>query len=451
MFGVAFGFGQEAPVDLFQAIEKARIDIETQLSPEGRGTGIVVLNFQDMSSASANTVLSDHVVNNLAGSFTLSKFFRVINRSDLQTVEQEALYQNGGAVSDNQAVFIGNQLGAQYVITGTLQPLAGRYQFSIRAIHVETAQQEAFSMTYVSASDPDIHELTGRAAEERARQEAEAALRTAEAEAQRRAEAEEAARIKAEAEAQRQAREQARAEEAARKKAEAEAQRRAREQARAARPNRFIFGVGGGASFMFSYQALETGLLSDSKTLFPDTNAEYTNTHKIPYVGQFSLGLNKVKGDSGGVRLNGMFSFGEGMTIEIKDTATGTSSGTYTFSYNVFDLGLRFATAPILDEQFFIFTLFVTPYISIPLSDKFESSGSTLKDAKINMLFGPVSNFGALAGFSLGFKAGPGFITADTHFKYDIKDVEIKIANGDPQRLFHRMGIQATLGYEFWF
>ena len=350
------------------------------------------------------------MVNNLAGSFTLSRFFSVINRSDLVTLEQEVRYQNGGAVSDSEAALIGHQLGARYVITGTLQPLAGRYQFSIRAINVETAQQAAFSMVYVRESDPDIQEFTGKAAEERARKEAEAARRTAEAEARR------------------------------------QVQMQQREQARAARTNRFVLGVGGGASFMFSYQAADTGLLSDSKTVFPDT-AEYENTQKIPIVGQFSLGLNKVRNGSSGIRLNGMFSFEEGMTVEAKD-AVGNSLGKFSFSYNVFDLGLRLSTAPILDEQSLIFTLFVTPYISIPLSDKLESSER--KDAKISMLFGPVSNFGALAGFSLGFKAGPGFITVDTHFKYDVKDVEFKIGNDDPQRLYHRMGIQATLGYEFW-
>ena len=413
MFGAAFVFGQrQAQVGLSQAIEQARIDIETQLSQEEPGTGIVVLNFQDMSSASANTALSDYVVNNLAGSFTLSRFFSVINRSDLVTLEQEVRYQNGGAVSDSQAALIGHQLGARYVITGTLQPLAGRYQFSIRAINVETAQQAAFSMINVRESDPDIQEFTGKAAEERARKEAEAARKTAEAEARRQVQAQQ------------------------------------REQARAARTNRFVLGVGGGASFMFSYQATSTGLLSDSKTRFPDTaGLEYKNTPEIPIVGQFSLGLNKVRNGSSGIRLNGMFSFGEGMTVETKD-ASGASLGKISFSYDVFDLGLRLSTAPILDEQSLIFTLFVTPYISIPLSDKLESS--SLKDAKISMLFGPISNFGALAGFSLGFKAGPGFITVDTHFKYDIKDVEFRIGNNDPQRLYHRMGIQATLGYEFW-
>jgi TolB-like protein len=415
MFGAVFVFGQrQAQVGLSQAIEQARIDIETQLSQEEPGTGIVVLNFQDMSSANANTALSDYVVNNLAGSFTLSRFFSVINRSDLVTLEQEVRYQNGGAVSDSQAALIGHQLGARYAITGTLQPLAGRYQFSIRAINVETAQQAAFSMINVRESDPDIQEFTGKAAEERARKEAEATRKTAEAEARRQVQAQQ------------------------------------REQARAARTNRFVLGVGGGASFMFSYQATSTGLLSDSKTRFPDTaGSEYKNTPEIPIVGQFSLGLNKVRNGSSGIRLNGMFSFGEGMTVETKD-ASGASLEKISFSYDVFDLGLRLSTVPILDEQSLIFTLFVTPYISIPLSDKLESSAPSLKDAKISMLFGPISNFGALAGFSLGFKAGPGFITVDTHFKYDIKDVEFRIGNNDPQRLYHRMGIQATLGYEFW-
>jgi TolB-like protein len=421
MFGAAFVFGQrQAQVGLSQAIEQARIDIETQLNQEEPGTGIVVLNFQDMSSASANTSLSDYVVNNLAGSFTLSRFFSVINRSDLATLQQEVRYQNGGAVSDSEAASIGHQLGARYVITGTLQPLAGRFQFSIRAINVETAQQAAFSVIDIRESDPDIQEFTGKAAEERARREAEAEARRAET-----------ARKTAEAEARRQA----------------QAQQQA--QARAARPNRFVLGVGGGASFMFSYQAPDTGLLSDSKTLFPDKTAEYENTQNISFAGQFSLGLNKVKNDSSGIRLNGMFSFGEGMTVNVKNAA-GASLATYTFSYDVFDLGLRFSIAPILDEQSLIFTLFATPYISIPLSDKLEFSEPNLKDAKIVKLFGPVSNFGALAGFSLGFRAGPGFITVDTHFKYDIKDVEFRVGNSAPLRLYHRMGIQATLGYEFW-
>jgi TolB-like protein len=412
VFGAAFVFGQRQ-AGLSQAIEQARIEIETQLSQEEPGTGIVVLNFQDMSNSSANTALSDHVVNNLAGSFTLSRFFRVINRSDLGTLEQEVRYQNGGAVSDSQAALIGHQLGARYVITGTLQPLAGRYQFSVRVINVETAQQAAFFMIDIRETDPDIQEFTGKATAERARQEVEAAQRASEAEARRQQAAQ-----------------------------QQEQDRLARERAREARANRFVLGVGAGASVMFSYQALKDGFLSDNKTLFQGTAEDYENTSNIAFTGQFSFGINKVKNGSGGIRLAGMFSFGEGMTI--KDKA---KSQEYTFSYNVFDLGIRFGIAPIVDERSIIFTLFITPYISIPLDKELVSSD--LKNAKINMLFGPVSNVGALAGFSLGFKAGPGFITVDTSFKYDIKDVEYKIGN-DVWRLYHRMGLQATLGYEFW-
>jgi TolB-like protein len=421
IFGTAFAFGQRQ-VGLSMAIDRARGEIESQLSQEEPGTGIVVLNFQDMSSTRANTTLSDYVVNNLAGNFTLSRFFRVINRSDLATLEQEVRYQNGGAVSDSQAALIGHQLGARYVITGTLQPLAGRYQFSIRAINVETAQQAAFFVIDVSESDPDIQEFTGKAAEERARQAEEAERREAE-------------RAKKTAEAEERKREQV----------------RQREAARAARDNRFVLGLGAGASFMFSFQAEESGLLSEHKTVFPAVDGvEYENTPAVSFAGQFSLGLNKVKKGSGGIRLNGMFSLGEGMTVKAKNAA-GKNLQTYTFSYNVFDLGLRFSVAPILDERSLIVTLFATPYISIPLGNKLAFSEPAVEDAKIQMLFGPVSNFGALVGFSLGFKVGPGFITVDTHFKYDIKDVEIKIGNStDPLRLYHRMGLQATLGYEFW-
>jgi TolB-like protein len=424
VFGVAFVFGQRQ-AGLSQAIEQARINIEAQLNQEEPGTGIVVLNFQDMSNSNPNTALSDYVVNNLAGSFTLSRFFRVINRSDLGTLEQELRYQNGGAVSDSQAVRIGHQLGARYVITGSLQPLAGRYQFSIRVINVETAQQAAFFMIDVRETDPDIQEFTGAAAVARAQREAQAARQEAQA-AQR--EAQQAA----EAEAQRQQAAQ-----------QQERKRLAREQAREARTNRFVLGAGAGASVMFSYPAGENGLLSENKSLFSEAN-EYENTPKIALAGQFSLGINKVKKGSGGIRLAGMFSVGEGMTIE-------TASQKYTFSYDVFDLGIRFGIAPIVDERSIIFTLFITPYISIPLDKGLGfSEPASHKDAKINMLFDPVSNFGALAGFSLGFKAGPGFITVDTSFKYDIKDVEFKIGADAPQRLYHRMGLTATLGYEFW-
>jgi TolB-like protein len=425
IFGVALVFGQQRQqVGLSQAIEQARAGIEEQLNQEVPGTGIVVLNFQDMSNSNANTALSDHVVNNLAGSFTLGRFFRVINRSDMATLNQEVRYQNGGAVSDSDAASIGHQLGARYVITGTLQPLAGRYQFSIRAINVESAQQAAFFTIDIRESDPDIQEFTGAAEAERARQEADAAKKAAEADA----------------------RKQTQAEQREKDRLASEQRRLEAEQARQKRPSRFVVGVGAGASFMFSYQALEDGFLAENATRFQGTEEDYTNTSNIALTGQFSLGMNKVKDGSSGIRLTGMFSFGEGMTIENKE-----ASQIYAFSYNVFDLGIRLGFAPIVDERSFIVTLYLTPYISIPLDKALVFTEPDLKDAKINMLFGPVSNFGASVGFSLGFKAGPGFITLDTSFKYDVKDVEFKTtATADPIRLYHRMGLAATLGYEFW-
>jgi hypothetical protein len=80
--------------------------------------------------------LADYVTGRLTARLIRDTRFIVVNRESAP-VNDEIDYQLQGSVSDETAVSITAQLGAQAVIAGTLQRAGGRYRLDLRAIMVE--------------------------------------------------------------------------------------------------------------------------------------------------------------------------------------------------------------------------------------------------------------------------------------------------------------------------
>jgi hypothetical protein len=66
--------------------------------------------------------------------------FTVIERSELDALQKEQRYQASGEVSDETAVSIGHQLGAQVIITGAIMEMGDKYSLRLKALDVETAR-----------------------------------------------------------------------------------------------------------------------------------------------------------------------------------------------------------------------------------------------------------------------------------------------------------------------
>jgi TolB-like protein len=94
--------------------------------------------FVSMHSPSKN--LSEYIIDTMLMHLVNKDIFLVVERSELNILQQEQIYQASGEVSDEEAASIGHQLGVQVIITGAIMETGSRYSLRLKAIDVETAQ-----------------------------------------------------------------------------------------------------------------------------------------------------------------------------------------------------------------------------------------------------------------------------------------------------------------------
>jgi hypothetical protein len=100
-----------------------------------RRSKIVILNIQ-----SASTALSDYIIDELISNAVNDRIFTVVDRAQLDAIRAELQFQSSGEVSDQTAIRIGQFLGAQTIVSGTISEIADLYRMRIRALDVQTAQ-----------------------------------------------------------------------------------------------------------------------------------------------------------------------------------------------------------------------------------------------------------------------------------------------------------------------
>jgi len=135
-------------VSLDQAVQSSARTIESRLP---QGTTIAVLTF-----TSSSQTFSDYIVDELATAISSSRKLKVIDRQNTDTIRKELNIQMSGDVSDNEVRRVGHQLGAQYVVTGSLVDVGNAYRFRLAAINVETAVREGSSSLNININDPQV-------------------------------------------------------------------------------------------------------------------------------------------------------------------------------------------------------------------------------------------------------------------------------------------------------
>jgi TolB-like protein len=98
------------------------------------GAKVILLNFTAPAPQLAEYVLEEltaHIVND--GSLV------VVDRKNLEMLDQELQFQLSGEVDDDTILSIGKKLGAQIIISGSMEPLGNLFRLRVRAISVETA------------------------------------------------------------------------------------------------------------------------------------------------------------------------------------------------------------------------------------------------------------------------------------------------------------------------
>jgi hypothetical protein len=98
------------------------------------GNKLVILNIK-----SDYPPLSEYIIDVLTGNVVNDRIFTVVDRANLTLIQQEMDFQLSGEVSDESAQSIGQKLGAQTIISGSITPFGNLWRLTVRALGVEGA------------------------------------------------------------------------------------------------------------------------------------------------------------------------------------------------------------------------------------------------------------------------------------------------------------------------
>jgi outer membrane protein OmpA-like peptidoglycan-associated protein/TolB-like protein len=115
---------------LSEVISQSARDVEEALKEQ---TTVAVVNF-----ISPSEEFSNYVIEELTGALVNGKRIVIVDRRNLDLIREEMNLQLSGDVSDESMLSIGKQLGAHYIVSGTLTNMGKYYRFRIKVISVET-------------------------------------------------------------------------------------------------------------------------------------------------------------------------------------------------------------------------------------------------------------------------------------------------------------------------
>jgi len=118
-------------ITLDQAIAEAAKNIEREIDA---GSRIALLNF-----TSSSDLLSSYVLDELMANLLVNRRLIVVDRQEVDLIRSEFAFQFSGEVSDNSMQAVGNMLGAQYIVSGSLIQIGQSFRIVIRALNVQEA------------------------------------------------------------------------------------------------------------------------------------------------------------------------------------------------------------------------------------------------------------------------------------------------------------------------
>jgi TolB-like protein len=127
----------QQPVSLDEAIQTATGEIEGNLA---QGIKLAVLNFNSPSQRFSNYVLDEMMT-----TLVKNRKITVVDRANLELIRGEMNFQMSGDVSDSSAQSIGRMLGAQSIVSGSIEDIGTYYRIRFRTIEVESATVQALS------------------------------------------------------------------------------------------------------------------------------------------------------------------------------------------------------------------------------------------------------------------------------------------------------------------
>jgi len=96
-------------------------------------TTVAILDFDAPSVG-----VSEYIVSEFTAYFLTNPRFSIVDRHNLDRARKELDFNMAGEVSDRTAQRIGQFVGAQVVVFGSIRPIENMYRMQVRAINVET-------------------------------------------------------------------------------------------------------------------------------------------------------------------------------------------------------------------------------------------------------------------------------------------------------------------------
>jgi hypothetical protein len=338
---------------------------------------------------SSSPMFSDYVSDRLTVELVNTRKFTVVDRKNLLGIREEENFQSSGDVSDESRQEEGRKLGAQSIIIGRGQDRDTYYEIQFRIMAIETGAIQGMPFGMV-LKDEQFDLLMGG------------------------------------------------------KKIGAGS---------ILKDKKFVFGAraGGGMEII----ALESELRKD-----------YVGQDAVPYfnfIGSLHMAYNftsfmAVQTEftfiiKNGITINGYDAYlNEGIPEENQYLHDETKiKDRFTYYSLEIPLLIRFNFRP---QSSLLLSGLVGPYVSIPLGDlknEFEYPNyPLLNDSRDDNITSPVI-FGVMAGVSIGYNLGPGYISAHLSFMNDFNPMSADYWGERKVSMFTRRLITAALAYEIWF
>jgi len=103
---------------------------------------------------------SEYILFSLIENGVNDEMFTVVDRQQLDLIRSELNFQWSGEVSDTSAQEIGQMLGAQTIVSGSVTEVGSEYRIQVRAISVLTAALQGLSSQNINRKGPLVTALT---------------------------------------------------------------------------------------------------------------------------------------------------------------------------------------------------------------------------------------------------------------------------------------------------
>lgn len=112
---------------------------------------IAVFNITSSSSR-----LSEYIIEEVMNNFTNMHKYNIVERSRISAIFQEYNFQFSGNVSDDTIQRLGNMLGAQFVVTGSLDDVGSYYRLRLFVIAIESGERKSSTAVNIIKSNEQV-------------------------------------------------------------------------------------------------------------------------------------------------------------------------------------------------------------------------------------------------------------------------------------------------------